>query len=67
MGVEAEEEIPCWSTCCVAHDIPVSFKPLSGKKKREEKKRREKKKKKNMEYGPLRICIKITAIDRQVV
>lgn len=46
MGAEAEEEIPCRSTtCCVAHDIPVSFRPLPGKRKEknEDKKRREKK------------------------
>lgn len=58
-----------------AHDVALpAISPflLSLDQKREDKKRREGKKKKERkkkqkEYGPLRTCIKITAIDRQVV
>jgi len=55
LGAEAEEETPCWSTtCCIARDIPVSLKPLSGnKREKREKNKGEKRREKKNESRPI--------------
>lgn len=67
-GPRLRKRFPAGAQHVALPAISLFLKPLLGKKERGgiKKNRREKKKKKK-EYGSLRACIKITAIDRQVV